>query len=97
MVMNADRKELRSKLKAILENNGAAVPRPGNQSGRVTRRNFLHLGAMAGAGASWTGAVSGTTAPRATGSPAPGRSDAPDTFNEATIAQLQAAMGRTIA
>lgn len=57
-----------------------------NSPGRVTRRNFLQIGALAGAGASW----SGTVAARGAGQPDNLR--APDDFNEATIAQLQAAM-----
>jgi amidase len=56
----------------------------------VSRRTFLQLGAAAGAGASLTATVAEPQAQSGGGS-------APDTFNEATIAQLQAAMagGRT--
>ena len=57
-----------------------------NGAGRVSRRNFLQLGALAGAGASWSGSV----AARAAGQPDVRR--APDDLNEATIAQLQALM-----
>ena len=57
----------------------------------ITRRSFLHLGAAAGAGASLSGAP--LTQPPAQ-SDASHTADAPDTFNEATIAQLQAAMAR---
>src|SRR5262245_45973787 len=52
----------------------------------VGRRGFLQLGALAGAGAAW---------PQALSSDASAQRDhdrAPDDFNEATIAQLQAAM-----
>jgi len=52
----------------------------------VGRRGFLQLGALAGAGAVW---------PRAVGSSASAQREpdrAPGDFNEATIAQLQAAM-----
>jgi amidase len=55
-------------------------------AGRVSRRNFLQLGALAGAGASWSGTLS------ARGAPQGNVAHAPDDLNEATIAQLQAAM-----
>jgi amidase len=57
-----------------------------NGAGPVSRRNFLQLGALAGAGASWSGTVSA----RAAGQP--DARHAPDDLNEATISQLQAAM-----
>jgi amidase len=58
-----------------------------NRSKGVSRRGFLQLGAVAGAGAS----LSATTS--AVGAPSQNDSlPAPDNFNEATIAQLQAAM-----
>jgi amidase len=60
------------------------------RSDGVSRRNFLHWSALAGAGAS----VAGTLAP-ATVRAAERRSErgeVPTTFNEATLAQLQAAM-----
>ena len=65
----------------------------GNPSGPVSRREFLHLGAVAGAGVSLSGAAAPQPHPQA--EPA----HAPDEFNEATIAELQAAMmtGRTSA
>ena len=50
----------------------------------VSRRNFLHLGALAGAGASLSAAPN--VSPQAPGA------NAPDDLNEATIAQLQAGM-----
>jgi amidase len=53
---------------------------------RVSRRNFLQLGTLAGAGAS----LSGTAA--AHGAAQSDVKRAPDELNEATIAQLQAAM-----
>jgi amidase len=59
-----------------------------NRSKGVSRRGFLQLGAVAGAGASLSVTSSAVGAP-------PSQSDsarAPDDFNEATIAQLQAAM-----
>ncbi len=54
--------------------------------GRVSRRNFLQLGALAGAGASLSGTTTAQAAPQSAGV------RAPDALNEATIAQLQAAM-----
>lgn len=57
----------------------------GNGS-RVSRRDFLQVGALAGAGAS----LSGTAAARTT--PQSDNARVPDDLNEATIAQLQAAM-----
>jgi amidase len=57
----------------------------------ITRRNFLQLGAVAGAGASLSGAALAQPPEHADAARGP---DAPDTFNEATIAQLQAAMAR---
>jgi amidase len=90
--MNAHTNKLRSRLRTLLERTPAASRGSGTRSGRVTRRDFLHMGALAGVGTSWTGTISPRPATRVRNSHAPGRSDAPDTFNEATIAQLQAAM-----
>jgi Asp-tRNA(Asn)/Glu-tRNA(Gln) amidotransferase A subunit family amidase len=59
----------------------------------ITRRSFLRFGAVAGAGASLSGAtLAQQQAEQADASRGP---DAPDTFNQATIAQLQAAMWPT--
>ena len=58
-----------------------------SRAGRVSRRNFLQLGALAGAGASWS-----TTLGAATPTRQSDNAHIPDEFNEATIAQLQAAM-----
>jgi amidase len=55
-------------------------------AGRVSRRNFLQVGTAAGAGAAFAGL------PAAGAPPQHGNANAPDTFNEATIAQLQAMM-----
>jgi amidase len=74
-------------LEKIMEKLRSGAPRP-EQKGGVSRRNFLELTALAGAGASLAGAAT-------MAAPAPAQaqtSSAPTTFNEATIAQLQAAM-----
>ena len=88
--MRGDINDLRSKFRTLLENMPA---RPGHSAGPVSRRAFLQLGAVAGAGAS----LSGTTLPQQGQQPEASRGgagDAPDAFNEATIAQLQSAMAR---
>ncbi len=91
--MRADVNDLRSKFRTLLEKMPA---RPGHPAGPVSRRAFLQLGAVAGAGAS----LSGTTLRPQQGqqpddaSRGGDKADAPDEFNEATIAQLQAAMAR---
>ena len=60
------------------------------ESGPVSRREFLQLGAVAGAGVSLSGA-----APHAANqSAAAAVSQAPDSFNEASITHLHDAMGR---
>jgi amidase len=56
---------------------------PTNSTG-VNRRDFLQLSALAGAGASLAGALSTSVQAQTSG--------APSQFNEATVAQLQAAM-----
>ena len=86
--MRADVNDLRSKFRTLLEKMPA---RPGRAAGPVSRRAFLQFGAVAGAGAS----LSGTTLPQQGQQPDASRggdkAEAPDEFNEATIAQLQAA------
>jgi len=59
----------------------------------VTRRDFLRAGTAAGVGASIGGSIPASAA----AAPPQSSSHGPDMFNEATIAQLQAAMasGRT--
>jgi len=91
--MGADR-DLRFKLRTLLDKASGAPTRLKDRPGPVTRRDFLQLGAVAGAGAS----LSGTAAPQAQAqsdsASQSAASQAPDTFNEATIAQLQSAMAR---
>src|SRR5262245_24097834 len=59
------------------------------QGGAVSRRNFLQLTAVAGAGASLSGAAPPQQDPTTA---ANAEAHAPSAFNEATIAELQAAM-----
>jgi amidase len=61
-----------------------------NRAAGVSRRDFLHLSAAAGAAAS-VGSV-GTAVAAQTGAHDQRASSAPDRFNEATIAQLQGGM-----
>jgi amidase len=74
-------RQLADKARAIVER---------RRGGSVNRRQFLTVGALAGAGASWSG--TGTATSAAQPDEARGHDGAPDRFNEATIAQLQAAM-----
>jgi len=88
--MGANTKGVPAALRTLLDKASGTSNRPGP----VTRRDFLQLGAVAGAGAS----LSGTASPQAAAQPdalrAQDASQAPDEFNEATIAQLQSAMAR---
>jgi amidase len=97
--MGADTRDLRTKFRALLDKASSASSRPGDRPGPVTRRDFLQLGAVAGAGASLSGTSSPQAQTQSEASGAAAASQAPDDFNEATIAQLQAAMakGRTSA
>src|SRR6185295_12077269 len=64
-----------------------------SRASRVSRRDFLQLGAAAGAaGAAWSGTLTPAAAQEREGARASDNDRAPDDFNEATIAQLQAAM-----
>ena len=57
-----------------------------SRPGRVDRRDFLQLGGVASAGAMWAGLT------RQSGPGQGNGANAPDTFNEATIVQLQMMM-----
>ena len=92
--MGADTRDLGSKLRTILDNASAASFLPGTRPGPVTRRDFLQLGAVAGAGASLSGTASPQAAAQSDASRAQEAWQAPNEFNEATIAQLQSAMAR---
>ena len=96
--MEADKRDLRSRLTTLLDKASGGSTRLGDRRGPVSRRDFLQLGAVAGAGASLSAAPSPQPGVQAEASRGPDTSQAPDAFNEATIAQLQAAMarGRTI-
>src|SRR6185295_5129894 len=71
--METDSRDLRSKLKTLLDKASGASTRLGHRPGPVTRRDFLQLGAVAGAGASLSGTAS-QAAGQAEGSRAPGES-----------------------
>src|SRR3954471_23231655 len=62
------------------------------KAGEVSRRDFLRLGAVAGAGVPLAGLVGASAAAAAQGTPP--ISEAAVQLEEATIAQLQAAMTR---
>jgi amidase len=79
----------KAKLKQLVQK--ASAPGGTRSSGSVSRRAFMTTGAFAAAGASWSGTTAQTTTEQF--DPLPRRpEDVPDRFNEATIAQLQAAM-----
>jgi amidase len=91
--MEPDTRDLRSKLQTLVDKASSVSTSSGNASAPVSRRRFLHLGAVAGAGASLSGTMSAQpTQAQAETQGGPSATHAPDTFNEATIAQLQAAM-----
>ena len=70
-------------LDKLLSNSSRRQPTRANSEG-VNRRDFIQLTALAGAGASLAGALSTPAQAQTSG--------APSQFNEATVAQLQAAM-----
>ena len=86
--MDVTRHDPHSTLRQLVDKASGALTK--RRLGSVSRRNFLHVGALAGAGV----ASSGAMAPAHTSQPdsSQGSEYAPDTFNEVTIAQLQAAM-----
>jgi amidase len=88
--MDVTRHDPPSMLRQLIDKTSGVLARRRTRTGSVSRRDFLHVGALAGAGVSW----SGTMAPAHTSQPdnAQGADHAPDAFNEFTIAQLQAAM-----
>ena len=88
--MGADSKDVRATLRTLLDKASGTS----NGPGPVTRRDFLQLGAVAGAGASLSGTASPQAAAQSDASRAQDASQAPNEFNEATIAQLQSAMAR---
>jgi amidase len=63
-------------------------------SGEVSRRDFLRLGAVAGAGVPLAGLIGSSEAGAATQAPPPPLSEAAIQLQEATIVQMQAAMTR---
>src|SRR5262245_2439582 len=65
---------------------GGAMTGSTSRPGRVDRRDFLQLGGVASAGAMWAGLT------RQSGPGQGNGANAPDTFNEATIVQLQMMM-----
>jgi amidase len=93
--MESHTERVQSVLKALADK-GRWTPAPaaphGDAARAVSRRHFLQLGAVAGAGVSLSGAVAPHGAAAAAQSGDPDTIKAPSEFNEATIAQLQAAM-----
>src|SRR5215472_7055543 len=93
--MESHTDRVQSILKALADK-GRWMPAPaaprGDAARAVSRRHFLQLGAVAGAGVSLSGAVAPHGAAAAALSGDPDTIHAPSEFNEATIAQLQAAM-----
>jgi amidase len=86
--MGPDLAGLRGTLNALRDRVTKRGSQSGASRGSVSRRDFIQLGAVAGAGASLP-AIAATRTPPSSQSDA---AHAPDDFNEATIAQLQAAM-----
>ena len=86
--MKAESKYLRHKFETFLEKLWSHSTQPKNAG--VARRDFLKWSALAGTSASIAGALA---APAAAHAESDTRTkDAPTRFNEATVAQLQAAM-----
>src|SRR5438477_4939134 len=87
--MKAESKYLRHKFETFLEKLWSHSTQPQKNAG-VARRDFLKWSALAGTSASIAGALA---APAAAHAESDTRAkDAPTRFNEATVAQLQAAM-----
>ena len=87
--MKAESKYLRHKFETFLEKLWSHSTQPQKNAG-VARRDFLKWSALAGTSASIAGALA---APAAAHAESDTRTkDAPTRFNEATVAQLQAAM-----
>ena len=90
--MDVTRHVPHSKLRQLIDKASVALARRRARPDSVSRRNFLHVGALAGAGVSWSGAM----APAQTSQPdnSQGSDHAPDTFNEATIRAIAGGDGR---
>jgi len=86
--MKAESKYLRHKFETFLEKLWSHSTQPKNAG--VARRDFLKWSALAGTSASIAGALAAPTAAHAESDTR--TKDAPTRFNEATVAQLQAAM-----
>ncbi len=87
--MKAESKYLRRKFETFLEKLWSHSTQPQKNAG-VARRDFLKWSALAGTSASIAGALAAPTAAHAESDTR--TKDAPTRFNEATVAQLQAAM-----
>ena len=55
--MDVSRHDPHSRLRQLINKASGALARRRARPGSVSRRNFLHVGALAGAGASWSGAM----------------------------------------